>query len=68
MKEAYSKYLGKGLHSNLKNIDFLDTINNLYYNDIKFKFTNIKNYKIFIFFQNNSFIINNDINIISSFR
>lgn len=68
MKEAYSKYLGKGLHSNLKNIDFLDIINNLYYNDIKFKFTNIKNYKICICFQNNSFIINNDINIISSFR
>lgn len=68
MKEAYSKYLGKGLHSNLKNIDFLDIINNLYYIDIKFKFINIKNYKICICFQNNSYIINNDIDIISSFR
>ena len=68
MKEAYSKFLGKGLHSNLQNIDFLDIINNLYYNDIKFKFINVKNYKICICFQNNSSIINNDIDIISSFR
>ena len=61
MKEAYSKYLGKGLHSNLKNIDFLDIINNLYYNDIKFKFINIKNYKICICYEKSSSINNIDI-------
>lgn len=61
MKESYSKYLGKGLHSNLKNIDFLTIINNLYYNDIKFKFINIKNYKICICFEKSSSI--NNINI-----
>lgn len=61
MKESYSKYLGKGLHSNLKNIDFLTIINNLYYNDIKFKFINIKNYKICICFDKSSSI--NNINI-----
>lgn len=63
MKESYSKYLGKGLHSNLKNIDFLHIINNLYYNDIKFKFINIKNYKICICFEKDS-SINSNINII----
>jgi len=56
MKETYSKFLGKGLHSNLKNINFYTIINSnkssnnnnklkskLKYKDIEFEFIDYQN-------------------------
>ena len=54
MKESYSKYIGKGLHNNLKNINFLSCLKSKIYKDIKFEFRNYKNYKICICQKNNT--------------
>lgn len=54
MKESYSKYIGKGLHNNLKNINFLSCLKSKIYKDIKFEFRNYNNYRICICQKNNT--------------